>query len=112
MESEAEEFAALHGLSLEEAEIILTRRARSSATLHQSTERLRLALDALERAQKKVGVHPVVAQGGEVVKTFDEEAEANLEKYYAPKGGQERPCRKVRQPVVAVEDVSQDPEDY
>ncbi len=110
--TEAEEFAALHGLSLEEAELILSRRARSSATLPQSTERLKRALDALERAQKKVGVHPVVVQGEQAVKTFDEEAERNLDEFYSSKGGVKTTQGKLRQPVVAVEDMSQDPEDY
>ncbi len=110
-----QEFADAHGLSLDEAEVILARRARASSPtkLSASTEKLKRALDALEAAQKKVGVHPVVVQGGEVAKSFDEEAERNLDRFYASKGCQERPMAKrhMRAPV-ADEDVSQDPEDY
>lgn len=108
-----EEFAAAHGLSLEEAQLILARRARSSGALPDSTERLKRALDALEAAQKKVGVHPVVVKGSEAVKLFDEETERNLYTYYAQKvEGKKIPTRTLNQQAVAVEDMSQDPEDY
>jgi hypothetical protein len=106
----AEEFAASHGLSLEEAELILARRIQKENP--GALGRLAVAMKALVAAQKKVGVHPVVATGDGVAKSFDEEAERNLSDFYASKGGQERPHRKVRQSSVAVEDMSQDPEDY
>jgi hypothetical protein len=115
--TEAEEFASLHGLSVDEAELILSRRARqvSPTKLSDSTEKLKRALDVLEKAQKKVGVHPVIVQDGEVAKSFDRETQKNLDLFYASKGGSEstlRPKRTSRQQPVAVEDVSQDPEDY
>lgn len=115
--TEAEEFASLHGLAVDEAELILSRRARqvSPTKLSASTEKLKRALDVLEKAQKKVGVHPVVVQGSEMAKSFDEETQKNLDLFYASKGGSEsalRPKRTFRRQPAAVEDVSQDPEDY
>ncbi len=111
-----QEFADAHGLSLDEAEVILARRARASSPtkLSASTEKLKRALDALEAAQKKVGVHPVAVRDGELEKGFDESAEDNLTTFYAKKlaSGDYRPKRRLNAPVVAVEDVSQDPEDY
>lgn len=111
--TEAEEFADAHGLSLDEAEVILARRARASSPTKLSPEKLQRAMAALMTAQKKVGVHPVVVQDGEVAKAYDEEAKRNLDRFYASKGCQERPMAKrhMRAPV-ADEDVSQDPEDY
>ena len=111
-----QEFADAHGLSLDEAEVILARRARSAnpRILAASTEKLRRALDALEAAQKKVGVHPVAVAEDGLAKEFDPEADQNLTSFYAKKGGSEetlRPKRTFRQPQ-AVEDMSQDPEDY
>ncbi len=107
-----QEFADAHGLSLDEAEVILARRARASSPtkLSASTEKLRRALDALEAAQKKVGVHPVVVQDGSLAKGFDQVAAENLDRFYSSKD--DRPKRRLNQPPVAVEDVSQDPEDY
>lgn len=107
--TEAEEFAALHGLSLEEAELILARRAQKANP--GALGRLAVAMKVLFAAQKKVGVHPVAVQGEKAVKTFDEEAERNLDEFYNRKGGLRGPTqqRKLEQ---AVEDMSQDPEDY
>ncbi len=110
--TEAEQFALDHGLSLDEAEFLLARRQRqlNPAKLGASTDRLKRALDILEAAQKKVGVHPVVVQDGSLEKSFDQVAAENLDRFYSTKD--DRPKRRVNQPPVAVEDVSQDPEDY
>lgn len=110
----AEEFAASTGLTLEEAQLILARRAAPVAPVGG---RLALALKALSDAVRKTGVAPVrIGEGGVLEKSEVLDTEA-LEKFYATKGGSsatplQSPTRKVRQPAVAAEDESQDPEDY
>lgn len=107
-----EEFAEEHGLTLEEAKLILARR---SLPTPPPGSRLTLALRALADAQKKVGVHPVVVEGGWIEKEHDPEAEEGFLTFYANKGGSSetpRPKRKVNARPVAAEDESQDPEDY
>lgn len=107
-----EEFAEQTGLSLEEARLILARRA--AAEQPPPGSRQTLARLALEKAQKKVGVHPVVVEGGWIEKEHDPEAEEGFLSFYANKGGSElpqgRPKRRLNAQPVAVEDQSQDEE--
>lgn len=100
-----EEFAEEHGLTVDEARLILQRRAMAPKL---GASRLQKAMETLAAAQKKVGVHPVVEAFDEVVKTHDPDAERGLETFYASKGG----SGQLRKPVVAAEDESQDPSDY
>lgn len=106
-----EEFAAQTGLTLDEATLILARRALPTPP---PGSRLTMAIRALVEAQKKTGVHPVVVEGGWIEKEHDPEAEEGFLTFYANKGGSEtaRPKRKVNARPVAAEDESQDPEDY
>lgn len=76
-------FAISHGLTEEEAAYILARRKNIG---QPPGSRLSRAMEALQKAQKKVGVHPVSVEGGQVQKSFDEEAQANLERFYGQKG--------------------------
>jgi hypothetical protein len=106
-----EEFAAQTGLTLEEAKLILARRAAPVAPVDG---RLALALKALSDAVRKTGVAPVrVGEGGVLEKSEVLDPEA-LDKFYSTKPAYEsvRPKRAMRPPPVADEDVSQDPEDY
>lgn len=80
-----EQFAEEHGLSLEEAVLILEKRKRQTS---QPTDRLGVARRALELAQKKTGVHPVVEGFDELVRTNDPEADVGLQRFYARKGRQ------------------------
>lgn len=75
-------FAISHGLTEEEAAYILARRKNVG---QPSGSRLSRAMEALQKAQKKVGVHPVAVEGGRVRKSFDEEAEENLDRFYKKK---------------------------
>ncbi len=100
------------GLSLEEAQLILARR-EAAANAPTQSQKLTRAMEALAKAQKRVGVHPVVVEGGWIEKEHDPEAEEGFLSFYANKGAgaPERPKRKLNRPVVPVEDQSQDPED-
>ncbi len=99
------EFAALHGLSLEEAELILSRRRVTEAPA--ATNRLDAARATLLAAQKRVGVHPVVA--GEGIETvYDPDADVGVQRFFE----KAKPRTPVNRPVVSVEDESQDPGDY
>jgi hypothetical protein len=109
-----EEFAQEHNLSLEEAKLILARRAIPTPP---PGAKLTLARLSLTKAERKVGVHPVVVEGGWIEKEHDPEAEEGFLSFYANKGGSnlpqaERPKRRLNQKPVAAEDESQDPEDY
>ena len=95
------------GLTLEEATLILARRAVPKPT---AGSKLTQALKALADAQKKVGVHPVVVEGGWIEKAHDPEAEEGFLSFYAKKT--DRPKRRLGVPPPAVEDESQDPKDY
>lgn len=96
------------GLTLEEATLILARRA---APKPDPGAKLTQALQALSKAQKKVGVHPVVVEGGWIEKAHDPEAEEGFLNFYANKA-EGRPKRKVSSPQKPLEDESQDSEDY
>ncbi len=77
-----QEFANAHGLSLEEAQLILEKRNRPSM---DPNSRLARARAKLEAAHKKVGAAEVSVEGDEVVKgDFSSE---NLERFYSTKGG-------------------------
>ena len=78
-----QEFAATHGLSLEEAQLILEKRNRPTP---DPNSRLALAKAKLEAAQKKVGVQPVSAEGEELVQGYDPDADVGREKFYSNKG--------------------------
>ena len=67
-----EEFAESTGLSLEEATYILARRAVKAEPVNARVERARSILAA---TQKRVGVHPVVVEGEEVVSVHDPDAD-------------------------------------
>jgi hypothetical protein len=105
-----EEFAALHGLTVEEAQLILTRRSLPKPS---PGGRLAQAMKALTEAVRKTGVAPVRIEGGVLEKSELLDPEA-LERFYASKGGSNlpRPKRAIRPPALAEEDVSQDPEDH
>ena len=75
-----EEFATEHGLSIEEATLILAVRQRGVKT--DPADRLGKAKAALEAAQKRTGVHPVVEGYDELVATYDPEAEVGLRRFY------------------------------
>lgn len=117
-----EEFAEDHGLSLEEAQLILEKRNRQATVeflhsqgapgfdLEARVNRLKLAQEALRVAQRKAGVHPVAVAGSEVTRGYDEEADGNLERFYSTKGSQ--PLTPKKPLAVAAEDVSQDPKDW
>ena len=77
-----QEFADAHGLSLEEAQLILEKRNRPALS---PNSRLALAKARLEAAHKKVGAAEVSVDGDEVVKgDFSSES---LERFYSTKGG-------------------------
>jgi hypothetical protein len=120
-----EEFAASTGLTLEEAQLILARRAAPVAPVGG---RLALALKALSDAVRKTGVAPVrVGEGGVLEKSEALDPEA-LDRFYKTHTvaspsirssviqgewlEDTRPKRAMRPPSMADEDVSQDPEDY
>lgn len=77
-----QEFADAHGLSLEEAQLILEKRNRPAIP---PNSRLALARAVNAKAHKKVGAAEVSVDGDEVVKgDFSSE---NLERFYSTKGG-------------------------
>ncbi len=78
-----EEFATEHGLSIEEATLILSVRARWGKS--DPVDRLGRAKAALQAAQKRVGVHPVVEGYDELVSAHDPEAEVGLRRFYSKK---------------------------
>jgi hypothetical protein len=105
----AEEFAASTGLTLEEAQLILARRAAPVAPVGG---RLVLALKALSEAVRKTGVAPVrVGEGGVLEKSEVLDPEA-LDRFYGKCANPPVLKRAMRPPPMADEDVSQDPEDY
>jgi hypothetical protein len=79
-----EEFAAQTGLSVEEATLILNRRSRAEAEV-AAGGRVELARVALSKAQKKVGVHPVAANGEELEKMYDPDADVGRSRFYGKK---------------------------
>ncbi len=76
-----EEFATEHGLSIEEATLILSVRARGVKT--DPADKLAKAKAALAAAQKRVGVHPVVEGYDELLRAHDPAAEVGLERFYS-----------------------------
>lgn len=76
-----EEFAAEHGLSVEEATLILSRRQAARAEA-EAGGRVGLAKTILSQAQKKVGVHPVKVAGDSVEKRYDPDADVGLSRFY------------------------------
>lgn len=105
--TDSKAFAEASGLTLEEAELILARRRQATT---QEVCRITLARLALQKAQAKTGVAPVVVTPGGLEKreVMDPEAEA---RFYADKLGT-RPKRFFLQKPLSPEDVSQDPEDW
>jgi hypothetical protein len=102
-------FADEHGLSLDEATLILTRRSKPVTV----GGRLAKALAVLQQAHAKVGAAPVALEGGELVK--GEASVEGLERFYETKGGQVSALPNIRGrwlAPLATEDESQDPEDY
>jgi|SRR6478735_2556435 len=105
--TEAEEFAEAHGLSVEEAEYILSRRAVKAVP---PGGRAALARKVLEQAQAKVGVAPVVVTpaGLEKSELLDPEA---VDRFYATKTYSPSITKPSRWSTpVAIEDQSQDEE--
>lgn len=76
------EFADAHGLSLEEATLILQRRAAAAAPSDSRVDRAR---SILALAQKRVGVQPVAVEGEALAVTHDPEAERGLVEFYVGK---------------------------
>lgn len=97
-----QEFADAHGLTLEEAEMVLARRvAGVGATTIMvggdevmgrpvrgpaPSSRLAKAREALEKTQKRVGVQPVQADGEELVQVYDPDADVGKVKFYEKQG--------------------------
>lgn len=81
-----QEFADAHGLTLEEAHLILEKRNRPAA---DPNSRLALAREALEKTQKRVGVQPVSAEGEELVQVYDPDADVGVKTFYEKQGPQE-----------------------
>lgn len=73
-----QEFAEAHGLTLEEAQLILARRQPPLSL----NSRLEKAREALERSQKKVGVHPVEVTGVELTHGYDPDADVGKREFY------------------------------
>lgn len=86
-----EEFAEAHGLSVEEATYILSRR---KALAEPSSARVERARSILASVQKRVGVHPVVVQGEEAVSVHDPDAEEGLGRFYKRKDIRMDDCEK------------------
>lgn len=91
-----EEFAAQTGLSVEEATLILNRRSRAEAET-AAGGRVEIARIALSKAQKKVGVHPVSANGEELEKVYDPDADVAVRNFYEKHtaGGQVPPAKPI-----------------
>lgn len=107
-----EEFAEAHGLSLEEAQLILEKRAQP---VPPPGGRLARALKALREATTKVGASPVRLNPDGTLEKSELQDLTQLEKFYATKGMESgRPARTLfpQKPLVSEEDVSQDPKDW
>jgi hypothetical protein len=77
------EFAEAHSLSLEEARLILEKRNRPAP---DPNSRLAMAREALVSAQKRVGVQPVRAEGEDLVKEYDPDADEGRVRFYEKQG--------------------------
>lgn len=77
------EFADAHGLSMEEAQLILEKRNRPTP---DPNSRLALAKAVNAKALKKVGVQPVSAEGDELVQGYDPDADVGVREFYKTKG--------------------------
>jgi len=84
-------FAEEHGLSVEEATLILSRRAR--AAQEPQGGRVAQARATLLAAQKRVGVHPVSVEGSDLKKEYDPDADVGKREFYG-KGGSENTPQK------------------
>ena len=91
-----QEFADAHGLSLEEAHLILEKRNRPAPDpnsslstdiddISRTMDRLSRARQSLAKAQKKVGVQPVSAEGEELVQGYDPDADVGVREFYKTK---------------------------
>lgn len=105
------EFAEAHGLSLEEAEFVISRR-RALAEVEESGGRVGLARQALLAVQKRVGVHPVSVEEGGVKQTHDPDAEVGLRNFYGKLATPVDGPIRYRLYVMSEEEVSQDPKDW
>lgn len=74
------------GLSQEEAEMVLAKRRQSTSGYNSRLARARAKLEA---AHKKTGVQPVSAEGDELVKGYDPDADVGVQRFYENKGGSE-----------------------
>lgn len=85
------EFADAHGLTLEEATLILEKRNRPAP---DPSSRLAKAREALEKTQKRVGVQPVQAEGEELVQVYDPDADVGKVKFYEKQGVESDPHKR------------------
>ncbi len=76
------EFAEAHGLSLEEASYILSRRAALAETGDAKLDRAR---SILALSQKKVGVHPVTLTSEGLETVYDPDADVGRGRFYEKK---------------------------
>jgi arsenate reductase-like glutaredoxin family protein len=76
------EFADAHGLTLDEAEVVLARRLKLSRALEDGEARADRARAALLAAQKKVGVHPVTVDGSNLTQGYDPDADVGKVEFY------------------------------
>jgi predicted nucleotidyltransferase len=83
----SQEFADAHGLTLEEAEVILARRQKLARVLEEGESRADRARAALLAAQKKVGVHPVSVDGSNLTQGYDPDADVGKVEFYRKKEG-------------------------
>ena len=77
-----QEFADAHSLSLEEATLILSRRAKPATV---GSPRLGSARSILALAQKRTGVQPVAVEGESLERSHDPDAERGLKEFYVGK---------------------------
>jgi len=81
-----QEFAEVHGLTVEEAQVILAIRSQSVATTEPESRVSRARL-ALMSAQKRVGVHPVEVDGSDLKKGYDPDADVGKAEFYRKQCG-------------------------
>ena len=78
-----QEFADAHSLTLDEALLIIAKRTQPTP---DPNSRLALARAKLEATQKRVGVQPVSAEGDELVKGYDPDADVGKVRFYEKMG--------------------------
>jgi len=101
------------GLSQAEAELILAKRNQPPPPPKPS--RISKAAEVMAKAQKRVGVDPVVVDGDSLEKVYDPDADVGLQAFYKKEVSGTEP--RIRPSViqgrwVEAEDESQDPKDY